>query len=127
MRLGMVQGLGALGVMIAVLGCGGGDDDGMGPPPPPPECVAGSGGTAVTVGDNFFNPASVSIAAGGMVTWTWTGALGHNVTFTVGPQPLPARSCTQASGTHQVTFTTTGTYEYTCTLHAMSGVVTVTP
>jgi plastocyanin len=125
-----VQRVGLLGVTLGGLACGGGGGNGgMGPPGGgDPTCVSGTGGTAVTVSDNMFTPASVSASVNGRVTWTWMGATGHNVTFTGGPQPLPATSCTQVTGTHNVTFTTAGTYNYTCTLHgAMNGSVTVTP
>ena len=77
---------------------------------------------SVDVGDNFFNPGSVALAAGGEVTWTWTGAATHNVTFSSGPN-----SATQSSGTFSRTFADTGSFDYTCTIHgsAMSGTVVV--
>src|SRR2546421_5743049 len=43
---------------------------------------------AVDVRNNNFNLANVVIQTGGTVTWTQTG-VGHNVTFTGGPTPLP--------------------------------------
>lgn len=130
LRLGSVPRVGLLGAILGGLACGGGGG-GMQPPPPPPPpppmCVSGTGGTPVAVRDNQFDPATVSVALGGRVTWTWSGVASHNVTFETGPQ-LPAESCDQTSGTHNVTFTTAGTYGYTCTNHAnMNGSVTVTP
>jgi plastocyanin len=77
---------------------------------------------AIKIVDNAFSPVSTTVAAGTTVTWTWTGANIHNVTFDDGP-----KSATQNSGTYQRTFNTVGTYSYHCTIHgtAMSGVVTV--
>lgn len=100
----------------------------MEPPPPSAMCVSGTGGTPVTVANNTFTPAAVSVPVNGTVTWTWNSAgMEHNVSFTGGPQPLPA-TCSQSSGTHNLTFTAAGTYNYTCTLHGgMNGSVTVTP
>jgi plastocyanin len=75
------------------------------------------------VGNNFFNPSSVSITAGEGVVWTWSaGAAQHNVTFDDGPA-----SETQSSGTFSRTFASAGTFPYHCTIHgtAMSGTVTV--
>lgn len=76
----------------------------------------------VSVGDNFFDPTAATIAAGGQVTWTWNGAVTHNVTF-----PAGTNSSNQASGTFTRTFATAGTFDYLCTIHgaAMSGQVVV--
>jgi plastocyanin len=90
----------------------------MGGEPPAPSAAM------VTVGDNFFDPSSVTVVPGGTVTWTWAGSDGHNVTFdTTELDNAP----TQATGTHQVTMpTTAGVYNYECTIHAgMEGSVTV--
>ena len=76
---------------------------------------------AVNVGDNFFNPASVIVQVNSTVTWTWTGQLGHSVTFTGG-----ADSGVIPTGTFQQTFTTVGTKSYFCKVHQnMTGTVTV--
>ena len=57
------------------LGCGDSNSGTAPPPPPPPPTTA----TVATVGQSF-SPDSVTIAAGGTVTWTF-GARAHNVTF----------------------------------------------
>jgi plastocyanin len=76
----------------------------------------------VSVQDNTFVPASSTIAEGGQVTWTWAGAVDHNVTFATGPN-----SGDQTSGTFSRTFSTAGSFPYQCTIHgsSMSGTVTV--
>jgi plastocyanin len=125
MRHGRVRRLAALSSTVVSLGCGGG---GGTTPSPADVCVSGDGTTGISIGNNFFSPDAVSVPVGTTVTWTWNSAgTPHNVTFIDGPPPLPAQSCTQGAGTHSVTFTTVGTYSYTCTIHAMSGAVTVTP
>lgn len=83
---------------------------------------------SISVGNNFFNPATTTIAAGSFVKFTWAaGAVDHNVTWDGGPVPRPANSTTQSSGTYQARITQPGTYTYHCTIHgpAMSGSVTV--
>src|ERR1043166_314032 len=38
--------------------------------------------TAVTIGDDFFDPANIQVSPGATVTWTWpSGVQVHNVTF----------------------------------------------
>ena len=79
----------------------------------------------VSVGNNFFNPANVTINVNDQVTWTWSaGSFSHNTT---GPGTPPLWSSpTQSSGTFSRVFTTAGTFAYRCTLHiGMNGSVTV--
>lgn len=78
--------------------------------------------SSVTVSDNKFEPASIQVAPGTTVTWTWSSSAStHNVTFgdgTSGDKSPPA--------TFQKTFPTAGTFSYQCTLHAgMNGSVLV--
>jgi plastocyanin len=83
---------------------------------------AGVEATAV----NTFSPPSVDITAGGTITWTFLGGTSaeHNVTFSTSGSP--ANIGNMASGTAARTFTTAGTYHYTCTNHpGMSGTVVV--
>src|SRR5689334_23873441 len=58
------------------LSCG---DNGTTAPPPPPPPPSGGAATVRTVGTTF-EPANVTIAAGGTVTWTDTDATAHTVT-----------------------------------------------
>lgn len=68
-----------------------------------------------------FNPATVDIAQGGTVTWT--GLLGHNVTFTSPGSPANISGTSSDSRT----FNTIGTFNYFCSIHGagMSGSVVV--
>lgn len=83
---------------------------------------AGPGSNAVSVEDNSYGPAMLTVAVGDTVTWTWKGANRHSVTFDDG-----TASPTQSSGTFVRVFSSTGTYPYHCVVHgvAMSGTVTV--
>jgi plastocyanin len=81
---------------------------------------------SVTVGPNgtlTYAPASVDIAAGGSVSWTWAGGLSHSVTSDTGA----FGSSIQASGSFSHTFTTAGTFPYHCMVHGfvMAGTVVV--
>jgi plastocyanin len=81
---------------------------------------------AVDVLDNRFDPSNVVVQTGGSVTWTWMGALSHNVTFTSGPTPHPPNLGDRTTSTGSGMFTTVGTHGYTCTNHeGMNGSVTV--
>jgi plastocyanin len=108
--------LAGLGLVTLLSSCGGGSDSTAGP-------TDGEGNT-VTVGNNFFSPVDLSVAAGTTVTWSWAaGAVDHNVTFDDG-----AQSPTQSSGSFPRTFSAAGTFPYHCTIHAalgMRGTVTV--
>ncbi len=78
---------------------------------------------AVQVGNNSFSPANIQVSPGTTVTWTWgSGADIHNVSFSDGQG-----SGNKAAGSvFTRTFTTTGTFNYQCTLHGgMSGSVLV--
>lgn len=77
-----------------------------------------------------FTPSSVTIKAGGTVTWVFQ-SLAHTVTFnTPAPPGTPADLGTAASpySNTQIsrTFTTAGTFSYHCSIHpGMTGVVNV--
>jgi len=77
----------------------------------------------VSVDDNVFVPAAVTIDVGGTVTWNWTGSNPHTVTADDGS----FESAQQTSGSFTHTFDTAGTFGYFCEVHgqAMSGTVTV--
>ncbi|HSD31813.1 MAG TPA: Ig-like domain-containing protein [Gemmatimonadales bacterium] len=85
---------------------------------------------AVSVSNNFFNPATTTISAATFVKFNWAGGVEHNVTWDGGPTPRPANSVTQSSGSYQARLLQPGTYTYHCTIHGgpgtgMSGSVTV--
>ncbi|MGN6391288.1 MAG: cupredoxin domain-containing protein [Gemmatimonadales bacterium] len=95
------------------------------PTAPSPGTTGTGGSTAtVTVGNNFYNPAQLTVAVGTTVTWQWAaGDTTHSVTFDDGPT-----SNIQNSGTFQRAFGTAGTFTYFCKVHGravMSGTVTV--
>ena len=109
------------------------------PPPPAPAPAAAPQGSAppssappaappaaprsatVDVQDFAFAPASVTIAAGGTVAWTFTGAAPHTATgdgFDSG--------VVDAGATFEHPFATPGTFGYSCTVHPdMKGEVVV--
>ncbi len=78
----------------------------------------------VTTSGSSFSPTSVTIAAGGTVTWQISGAT-HNVTFGAN-KPAGGDIGDTSGGSVSRTFTATGTYSYQCTRHSgMTGQVTV--
>ena len=115
--------------LIATLGaCGGGGSSGGGndgggvtgppPPPPPPHTVVASPSLA-------FTPASLSVNAGEVVTFSF-GSVAHNVFFDAQTGAPTDIDGTNANRSVQRTFTTPGTYHYTCHIHpSMHGAVVV--
>jgi plastocyanin len=104
--------------ILLVVACGGNDASSPAPEP-------GSG--PVTVDDNFFQPAQLTVTRVNgtvQVTWNWSGTNLHNVTFDAGPP----HSETQRSGSFSRDFSQPGSFTYICTVHGralMSGTVNV--
>lgn len=109
----------------ALLACGGGTSTSNGPsdsgyPQQPPAGNPVNAAT-VTVSNNVFSPASVSLSSGGTVTWTWA-ASGHSVTSDGQPSFSPNAPVVNAPYTlGPVTFASPGTYQYYCSVHGVSG------
>jgi plastocyanin len=80
---------------------------------------------SVIIFDNGYNPATVTVAPGGTVTWVWTGNNAHGVTF---DDATIAASTIQSVGTYTVRFPRVGTFSFFCTVHGRtveSGTVSV--
>lgn len=130
-------------VALAVLaGCSGSSPTGPSapvvPPVVPPVVAPPAPLTAaIAVGNIFFksghngsaNPAVDTVAVGGTVTWTWTnsGNVPHSVQSLGSPSFTSSAVQTGDGSTHQVTFSTPGTYQYDCAVHGtmMSGTIVV--
>lgn len=108
---------------------------GMGPMPGMPGAPAGptsatdspvaAAGDAVSI-DNFaFAPATLTVHAGGTVTWTNRDEEPHTVAATDGSFHSPGMG---TGATYSHTFPTAGTFDYVCSIHpSMHGTVVVTP
>jgi plastocyanin len=82
-----------------------------------------TGGSYGSGGNYFFSPTPDTVAAGTSVNFQF-GGVTHNVTFTPvanAPTNIPAT----ANATVGRMFPTAGTYNYTCTIHNIGGVVVV--
>jgi plastocyanin len=80
---------------------------------------------SVIIFDNGYSPTAVNVAIGGTVTWIWTGANAHGVTFDDG---TITPSTVQSTGTYTVRFPRAGIFSFFCTVHGRtveSGIVTV--
>ena len=83
---------------------------------------------AVSIVDFAFQPATITIDAGGTVTWTVTQAQDPHTVSPVDPPDGFVGSPLLHQGDHfSVTFTEAGTYRYQCTIHPedMQGTVIV--
>lgn len=86
--------------------------------------VPGTVGLTATVNTPgaTFSPATTDILAGGTVTWNIDGD--HNVTFSTAGSPADIPRCLTCSASRQ--FAATGTFNYSCTVHAgMNGSIRV--
>jgi plastocyanin len=72
----------------------------------------------VTVGDDFYRPARLSVAPRTRVRWVWRGRDIHNVTVSSGPRRFSSR--TQVRGTFARTLRARGTYRIVCTVHGQT-------
>jgi plastocyanin len=82
-----------------------------------------TGGGAYSSSSWYFAPTPDTVTAGTAVTFMWSGAM-HNVHFDAVAN-APDSIATSNSASVSRTFTTPGTYNYTCTIHNMSGTVVV--
>lgn len=119
----------ALSALLVVAACGGSDATS-----PTPGVTGNPGGgtggnpspvasNAVTVNNDFFTAAAITVPVGTTVTWTWSpDAITHNVTFADGT----TSGNKGANASYSQKFATAGTFTYRCTIHSgMTGTVTV--
>jgi plastocyanin len=116
---------------IALAGCGGSTPSALDSPPPP-----GIPANSVTISDFTFSPGTLTVTMGTTVHWTNNGPSSHSVTSDSsafdsgtlsGPMGDPYGGMT-AGGTFTHIFSSAGTFDYHCAIHAgMHGTITVTP
>jgi plastocyanin len=123
-------------IALTVVACGGGgggnggptapNNPGPGPGPNPSSANVSMQGAGDGYGGTVwsFNPASVTIARAGTVTWTNGTGVAHNVTFAASAG-APANVGDHQSGSNSRTFSSSGTFTYQCTIHTIGGQVVV--
>ncbi|WUH94887.1 cupredoxin domain-containing protein [Streptomyces sp. NBC_00433] len=119
--------LSAVGVLLALTGCSSSDSGGSGPTASasasPP--AAGGGADRIDIKDFAFNPSSLTVRAGAVVTVTNSDSTTHTVTAT----GAKAFDTGDIAPGRTMTFTApskTGSYPYICTIHPfMKGTLTV--
>ncbi|GEM_PF-2407533 len=83
----------------------------------------------VSIGDDFFSPASITVNSGDTVVWTNQGSRIHTVTSGTGcsPDGMFNSGNKGPGGTFSFTFGASGTFPYFCIPHcpSMAGTVTV--
>lgn len=81
------------------------------------------GSNAVFIQSSTFSPSTITVAANTTITWTNKDASTHTVTSNTG---VFNSGNMAKNGTFSYLFTTPGTYQYHCTIHAfMTGTVIV--
>lgn len=80
------------------------------PPPPPPVTSTGD----ISIFDNGYNPATLTVPVGTTISWVNNGVAPHTVTDRAGRFDSGILNRGQ---TYRRTFNQAGTYEYFCTIH----------
>src|SRR5436190_6929923 len=87
----------------------------------PADSPAPEGGTAVSINDFKFTPATLTVPLGTTVIWTNQDEEPHTVAAKDGSFHSPGMD---THATYSFTFTTPGSYDYTCSIHPfMTGTV----
>jgi plastocyanin len=108
-----------LAAILTAAACGGSNDATTQPPGPPPNAV-----TIQALPSLAFQPATATVAAGGMVTFSF-GPITHNVTWDANAN-APANIPNSTSTDVQLNAPPVGTYTYHCTIHpGMHGTLVV--
>ena len=69
----------------------------------------------VAVHDNYFEPRSTEVLAGGHVGWKWRGENRHNIRFTKVPEGASRKGTkSRTKGYWKRTFRRPGVYRYVC-------------
>jgi len=88
---------------------------------PPPAGSPGAAGTAVSIANFAFSPASLTVKVGDSVTWKNDDSTAHTVAFAAFDSGSIAPG---ASYSHK--FDSAGTFDYKCSIHpSMTGTVIV--
>ncbi|MFZ2411225.1 MAG: cupredoxin family copper-binding protein [Candidatus Methanoperedens sp.] len=105
-------------IVVIISGC-------AGPKPVPQPATTGDiKGTTVDIKDFAFDPATVTIAKGTMVTWIQKDSAQHTVTEI---NNVFSSDTLSQGQTFSYTFNEAGTFEYSCHIHpSMRGKVIVT-
>ncbi|MGW3043035.1 cupredoxin domain-containing protein [Kitasatospora sp. NPDC001159] len=83
-----------------------------------------AGAQQVTIANYAFSPSTLTVSKGTTVTWTNSDTDSHTVTSS-GSGPLDSGTLNQGAS-YSYTFTMSGTYDYTCSIHPfMHGTVVV--
>jgi plastocyanin len=120
----------AIAAAALIGGCGSSDSDKAASPASTPGGATAPTGSAPKTAkagmkDFEFVPASVTVAAGGKVTWTDHDSSNHNVKVDGSGAPEGISNLNQ-NESGSIRFKTPGTYQYVCTYHPnMHGTVVV--
>ncbi|WP_255169744.1 cupredoxin domain-containing protein [Natrononativus amylolyticus] len=88
----------------------------------------GGGTEHIEIGDNYYEPESVTVEPGTTVVWEWVGDIDHNINPTSQPDDADWEGHPDliSDGEYEFTFDVEGEYAYTCDPHpGMDGVVEV--
>jgi|SRR5690625_88325 len=111
-----VAGLGGVGAVALLAGCQGA------PEIVPSDDHAEDIGAVVLIGDNYYEPESVTIRAGQAVRWEWVGRERHDVVA----NDRSFVSALMPEGEYTHIFEDAGEFPYVCSIHPeMRGIVTV--
>jgi plastocyanin len=89
--------------------------------------TAAAATTDVTIGNNFFQPSSIDIAAGDTAHWTWAfGSVSHSVTSNSYSQETYDSGVRNGPSDFSRQFNNAGCFRYHCSVHSsMQGTIRV--
>jgi plastocyanin len=84
--------------------------------------VTSTGTATVQLMNSQFQPSTLTVSAGTLVTFEWNDGATQHTIFPESPATIPSdQAPAVAPHTYSVTFSTPGTYRYYCTIHGGAG------
>jgi hypothetical protein len=74
-------------------------------------------GGPITIADDYFRPAKMTVPVGQELTWEFKGSKPHTVTVANGPRGFSSLYTGLIRGSHKFKFDVPGTYRLTCLVH----------
>ena len=115
-------------VVLLIVSCmAAGCSSSQAPPATAAPTTSATGGNTVIIKNFAFDPSSLTVKSGTVVTWTNQDGASHTIVSDTG-SPVAFSSDSLSSGaSYSFTFTQPGTYTYHCSIHpTMKGTIIVT-
>jgi amicyanin len=114
-------------VVLVILACiTAGCNSNPAPATPVPPAASSGGGNTITIKNFAFDPPTLTVKTGTVVTWTNNDSPPHAIASDAGSPAAFSSDSLSTSSSYSFTFTQPGTYTYHCSIHpSMKGTVIV--